>query len=117
MKKIHELDEKFLEIWGESPDFDLSHNKRVIDESIRKYEAMRRKKEREFDEGNRERAQAASHYLKSLENGGQENPEHYFGKKYLAFLRGEQIRNELQERLKVIGKDGKELQKQSQTSV
>lgn len=109
-KKIHPLDEKFTEIWGESPDFDPAHNRRVIDDSIKRYEAMRRKKEREFDEGNRERAQAASMYLKSLEQGKtSENVELYFGKRQLAYLRGEQIRNELQEKLRVLRKDGKEV--------
>lgn len=109
-KEIHPLDEKYTEMWGESPDFSVEHNKKVIDESIKKYNAMRRKKEREFDEGNKERAQAASMYLKSLEQGNtSEDVEKYFGKRYLAYLRGEQIRNELQERLRVLRKDGKEV--------
>lgn len=62
------------EDWGfvptdPDPDFDPEHNKKVIQETIRKAELMKERKRREFREGLGERAQAVASYIQALKDG------------------------------------------------
>ena len=110
MKKdyIHPVDEKYLQILPEDPNFDPAHNKRVIEESIKKHEANRQAKERENTEGIKERAEAMARYVKSLQQGkATSDVEKYFGKRHLAYLRGEEVMARIKDQLKVIGNTGK----------
>lgn len=89
--KLSPLDYKYVPMDPE-PDFDAEHNKKVIADSIKKSEAMARKKEREHGEAVGERSAAVARYLKGLQNGkASSDVEKYFGRKELARLRGEQI--------------------------
>lgn len=75
------------------PGFSPDRNKAVIAESIRKSKEVRRKiLVKELDEI-RERTDAVATYLKSRMAEGSSSVEKYFGKRYLAHLRGQKIMN------------------------
>ena len=89
------IDRKF---WPDKPDpgFSPDRNKFVIESTIKKYEAMRAKKLKEFREGVAERAYAIASYLTSRYGAHSSTPiQRYFGKRYLAELRGQNIINKL----------------------
>lgn len=113
MKKSHIsfLDEKFLYEKPEGDaDFNPEHNAQVIADSIKKTDANYRAKKREQNDAISERASAAATYLKSLDTGGKtSNLADYFGKRELARLRGEEIKSRIEDQLKVLGKDGKQV--------
>jgi hypothetical protein len=74
------------------PDFDANHNKRVVEETIKKNEVIRARRERESNSKVGERAQALASYVKHVAKTKQNvTVEDYFGKQYLAYLRGQQI--------------------------
>lgn len=73
------------------PDFDPERNQRIIDETIKESRARRRKLQAEYDEKLRERTSAVAQYLKGIEKGKTSNVEKYFGRSYLAKLRGQEI--------------------------
>ena len=76
------------------PGFDPEHNRRVIAETIRKSERARRMKNQEFGLKIDERAEAIAKYLKDIEtNGASSSILKYFGRRELARLRGEEIRD------------------------
>lgn len=92
-----QIDLRDLRFFSEKgdPDFSPDHNKYVIDRSIEKYEAMRRAKQKEFDDQLGERVHAAASYLRHLNSKG--TPiEKYFGKRTLAELQGKKILQTLQ---------------------
>lgn len=111
--RIHPLDYKFMEQMPEGdPDFNPEHNKWVIEQSIKNYEANRKKKEHEHDEGIKERAQAASTYLEAVSKGGRTTDiETYFGKRHHAYLRGQEVIDRIKDQLVVAGVDGKVIRK------
>lgn len=89
------IDRKF---WPDKPDpgFSPDKNKFVIESTIMKYEAMRAKKVKEFNEGVAERANAAACYLTSEHGARSSTPiQRYFGKRTLAKLQGKSIINKL----------------------
>jgi hypothetical protein len=75
--------------------FSPERNKSVVDGTIRKYEQMRAKRKKQFDEQVRERSDAVAQYLKHLVNGKSTTVEKYFGRRELARLRGQRILQEL----------------------
>lgn len=83
------------------------HNDFVINDAIKKYDAMQREKLRTAVEGYGERADAVVHYLKAIDRGKEKNVNRYFGKKYLAYLRGEEIRQQLMSGLTTLSKGRK----------
>lgn len=91
-------DKKF---YIEKPDADFSpqHNREVVENSIKKYEAMQLKKWKETMDKNRERADAVVTYLKAIDKGATTRLDHFFSPKELSRLRGDDIRLELTERL------------------
>lgn len=86
--KIDKLDYKYV---GVEPDegFDPKHNEKVIEEVIKKNEVFFARKERNRKESVKERASAIASYVKNTKDNT--TPEEYFGKKTLAYLRGQQI--------------------------
>ncbi len=89
--KISRADWKYVPSQAD-PDFDPEHNKRVIEESIRKHDAKVKSIQWGLDQQVSERAQAAAMFLKNLDKGGASSDiEQYFGKQELLRLRGEQI--------------------------
>lgn len=75
------------------PEFSPARNKFIIENTIKKYEALRRKKRRMYVDSVRERADAVATYLKSRVAEGNTPVEKYFGKRWMAHLRGQQILN------------------------
>lgn len=78
------------------PNFSPEHNRQVIDGVIRNSALMAKRKERESQEGTKERVSAITTYLKSLAYGKtQSDVVKYFGKQEIARLRGTEILNRL----------------------
>ncbi len=109
MVKVGDINPKDKKFWPDSPDpgFDPERNRRTIENSIKKYEAMRAKRMKAFRNELSERSHAAAYYLTSRHgaNGGN-SPERYFGKRYLAYLQGKTIASRIRERLRVVRPDG-----------
>lgn len=83
------------------PGFNPEHNKRVIEETIRKTDKIRKEKKREFDEKLRERAWATAKLLKNIDKGtGEGDPIRFFGKNYAMYLKGKDIIDRINEELK-----------------
>lgn len=80
-------------------DFSPAHNKAVVENSIKKYDTMVRKRIKESREGNAERIDAVASYIMATRNGKIADIEKYFGKKYTSYLRGDSIREQVMERL------------------
>ena len=79
--------------------FNPKRNKAIISQTIRKNEENRKRILREEEDNIRERADAVATYLKSKVAEGSSPVEKYFGKRYLAYLRGMKITNILKSRL------------------
>jgi len=89
--------------------FSAERNNFIIEQTIKEYEAMRAKKNKQFDDHYAERADAVVSFIKSVDKGNNNsgnNLEKYFGKKMLAYLRGQQIRDQLMSGMTVKNKDG-----------
>jgi len=98
--KLSQKDKKFY-LHDPEPGFSPERNKAIVDKTIKKYEAMRALKRRLFNDQLLERTDAIASYLTSNEGAHRErSPERYFGKRYLAYLRGEEIVDEIRERVK-----------------
>ena len=98
MDKIHRLDWQYLKQKPEGdPNFSPEHNKRVIENTIKKTDRMRRQKQREFEEKLRERTWASGKYIKHIEKGGESDPVKFFGKDYTMYLKGKEIMDRLAE--------------------
>lgn len=84
-------------------DFSKEHNERVIKEVDEWNNKMDRKREQNHKEGIRERTSAVTQYLRQLQDGkGVISVNKYFGKRYLAYLRGQEIVKKLKENPKLI---------------
>jgi hypothetical protein len=88
------------------PDVEFSpeKNKFVIENSIRKYEAMIKARQDKFKDNLRERTDAVASYLKHVDKGGvgEKKIEKYFSEKMFNKLRGLEIVDELRNRLNMI---------------
>ena len=104
-------DRKFI---LETPDdgFSPERNKFIIEKSIKDYEAMRAKKMKAHDDAYAERADAIATYLNGLAMGGRSSSiEKYFGKRTLAYLRGDEIRQKLMANMKIYDREGNLIRK------
>lgn len=89
------------------PGFSPERNKAIVEQTITDYEVSLVKRGKQFDEHYAERADAVITYLRSLDKGqATSNLERYFGRKMLAHLRGQQIRDRLMSGLMVKNKQG-----------
>lgn len=78
------------------PGFDPEHNRRVIAEVDAWNDEMDRQRERDHKSKLAERTTAVAQYFKNVSQGkGVPTVEQYFGRKYLAYLRGEEIVRQL----------------------
>lgn len=100
--KIADIDKKFYVVTPD-PDFNPDRNKAIIENSIKKYEATRKKKNAEYVDKLRERTDAVATYLKSRWAESDRPVEKYFGKRMLAHLRAQKI----VQKLKGYTKEGK----------
>lgn len=73
------------------PGFSPERNKQIIENTIKKTDAIRAKKMRQYRENVQERADAVATYLKSRVAEGNTPIEKYFGKKWMSHLRGQKI--------------------------
>lgn len=109
MKQLPKVDRRDWKLTRPEPDpnFDPEHNKQVIESSIKKYEANRRKKMQEHADGVEERAKALAFYLRHKGRVGSEGEmTRYFGKTYMDYLKGN-IMKRLQDGLRVVTDKGK----------
>lgn len=90
------------------------HNNFVIENSIKKYEAKRAQAMKEWREAAGERSEAVVSYLKHMVNGKSTPVEHYFSKRELAHLRGEEIRQKLMSNMEIRDGEGKILKPRGQ---
>lgn len=102
MKKTTVLKKDYEKFYVLDPEANFSpdHNKRVIENSIKRYELKRQQEMDTFRQGIGERSDMVATYLKS--NAAQSNKpiDKYLGKTIMAQLRGEQIID----RLKMLSK-------------
>lgn len=101
LPKVDKKDWKYMTA-NADPTFSPERNKRIIDKTIKNYEAMLLKKERMFTEGLAERTDAAAYYVKHLQKGKSTPAEKYFGRRTLAYLRGKFLLDRLKDQLTVI---------------
>ena len=91
------------------PDFSPAKNKAVIENTIKKVRAMRKKKAEEYKDPYAERVDAMVSFLKHAERTKNGKIKKYFSPSYLAYLRGENIRRELLSRMSFRTNDGREI--------
>lgn len=91
------------EDWGfiqvkPDPDFSPEHNKHVIRNAIKKTQERMKKGRDEWVDKTRERVHAVASYL--MHANHKDTPiDKYFTKQYLAYLRGDDVRNMLMTKL------------------
>lgn len=87
---ISPLDERF---WPNEPEpgFNPERNRQVIEGTIKKYEQKRARQMGNFVDNLRERTDAVASFFKKKDWGYSGGVRRYFGKRYLAKLRGEDI--------------------------
>lgn len=89
------------------PNFDPDHNKEVIEKTIKDNEKLRRSRLRDSEDKVKERSNALAIYLRSLSQGGKSTSlEKFFGKKYLAYLRGKEVMENIKQQMMLQGRDG-----------
>ena len=94
---ISRKDWKFMEQapYGD-PNFSEEHNRRVIAEVDTWNDAMDRERSRIHKEKIRERTDAVGAYLRNITQGkGVHSIDQYFGRRHLAYLRGEEVVRQL----------------------
>src|SRR3990167_759842 len=104
--EIRDVDFKFLK---EKPDgdvgFDPEHNRKVVEETIKKTDELIAKKKQEYLNAVEERVDAGVYFLKALSKGKYASSDprtqalKYFGRRELARLRGEEIKRELMQKI------------------
>jgi hypothetical protein len=107
IKEEQERDNALYFVEDGEPGFSPEHNKFVIENSIKKYRANRRRKAKEYVEAIQERSDAVATYIKSRIAEGNTPVEKYFGKTMMAYLRGEKIMNVLKQKSSLFGKERK----------
>lgn len=108
LPKVERSDWQFVKAQPDA-DFDPERNKQIIENSIKKYEANRRKKMAEHSDGVEERAKALAFYMQHKGRVGSESEmTKYFGKSYMDYLKGN-ILKRIQNGLKVMSPDGRVL--------
>lgn len=107
LSKVHKADEKYVRVDADA-NFDPEHNMRVVEGVIKQNEENRKRIEREFKEATDERVDDLTLYLKGIDQGGRDsNIDQYFGRKRMAYLRGEQIVSKMRENLTIRNSMGK----------
>ena len=104
---IQPQDLKYVNV-DPDPNFDPEHNRAVIEKTIKDNEKLVKTRNEQALEGVKERNNALAIYLRSLNQGGKATDhEKFFGRKYLAYLRGKEIMNNLKGQMMLQGRDGK----------
>lgn len=108
IKEEQQRDHALYFVEGGEAGFNPDHNKMVIERTIKKYNAMRLKRRKAYQEALAERSDAVVTYLRAVDRGKEANVDKYFGKKMLAYLRGEKIVSRLKQN-SILGKPSREL--------
>lgn len=95
---IAKVDYKFVPS-SPDPGFSPERNKAIIEGTIKKYEKVRAQKMKKWREGVAERSDALAQYFTSPKFLSTPFGK-YFGKKWMAYLRGEKILDEVNNRIK-----------------
>ena len=95
------------------PNFDEAKNKKVIADSIKRYERNRRSKKREYHESIRYRSEAVAKYLESVKQGKGGDIKKYFGDEELKRLRGMEVIEHLKMNPAILKKLKERLDKNS----
>ena len=97
--------------------FDPMKNQEIIEGTIKWTDRMARQKDNEALEKVKERTNAVKTYVQGLSEGGRSTDrEKFFGKKYLAYLRGQEIVNKIKGQLALQGRDKLFVMKPSERS-
>ena len=100
--KISKRDYKYVPKDAEKG-FSAEKNQRIINEVIEETDKIRLKKRKEYSKALEERTDAVSEYLHNLSQGGRTSDiSKYFGRKYMAHLRGQEILAKIQKDLEVV---------------
>ena len=78
-----------------SEEFSPERNAFIIENSIKKYNAFRKKKQQMYDEDLAQRSELVYSYIRYADKGGNKSIEDYVGKRELARIEGEQIKRRL----------------------
>lgn len=86
--------------WGNvpvdpDPDFNFERNQKIIDESLKKARLYKDESLKNWRRGVQERVHATVRYIDALQSDKTRSAENYFGKKYLAHLRGKEIKQRI----------------------
>ena len=101
---IQPQDLKYVKV-DPDPNFDPIHNMAVIEKVIKDNEKLVRERSKEALEKVKERHNALAIYLRSINQGGKTTDyQKFFGKKYLAYLRGKEIMEQLKGQLELKGR-------------
>ncbi|MEK9208154.1 MAG: hypothetical protein AAB922_06730 [Patescibacteria group bacterium] len=103
LTKNEERDKKVFLVDGGDAGFSPSRNRAVIEDTIKKYEILRARKNKEYNDKLGERVDAVATYLKSMAADSNKPVEKYFSKKELAYLRGKKIVQVIQGQARVLG--------------
>lgn len=103
------MDDKKFYLETPDPNFSPARNKAVIEGTIKKYNEMREKKKHAYDDAYAERADAVVSYLRTADKKPGYALEKFFEPKYLAYLRGEEIRKKLMAGMTILDKKGKDI--------
>lgn len=90
-------------------DFSPERNKAIIQKTIQKHNAMIQQKGVEYRDDYMERADAVVSYLRFAEKKPGYRLDHYFEPKYIAFLRGDEIRRKLMANMTVLNSQGRKV--------
>lgn len=89
------------------PNFDPLHNMAVIEKTIKDNEKLVQSRNKEAVEGAKERINATAIYLRSINQGGKTtDKDKFFGKKYLAYLRGKEVMEQIKGQMMLKGRNG-----------
>ena len=109
--KIDKRDYKFVNVDPDA-DFDPKHNQDVIDFTIKRSEELWRKKQRDFGDKIKERAEAVSTYVEALKMGNTNSDvKKFFGEEQLAYFKGHELMSELKKKYMVGEKLTKRVEK------
>lgn len=85
------------------PDFSPEHNKQVIENSIKKFEAKRKQIYKNAVERFAERADAVTTYIKAIDRGGVDpRLDHFFTINQIRYFSGADLREKIHEGLRII---------------
>lgn len=104
---ISPQDLKYVSV-NPDPNFDPEHNRRVIEQTIKDNEKLVKARNSEALGKTQERNNAVATYLRSISQGGKTTDhQKFFGRKYLAYLRGKEVMETIKQRMMLQGRDGK----------